>query len=327
MTKVAESGETPLRIGTRGSRLALAQSGQLVERLRAAGIAAELVVIQTSGDRLVDTPLARIGGKGLFIKELEEALTNGAIDCAIHSLKDVPAQLPPGFALAAVSAREDPCDVLVPATRLAVPGVDGLELLAALPPGCRIGTGSLRRRAQILARRPDLKIIGLRGNVDTRLKRAEEGVVDVVVLAAAGLRRLGLEVGACPLSVDVIVPSSGQGALAIEIRADRPDLFERLKTLQDPETAALCSAERAFCRALGASCVAPVAAFATTTASASGQFRLTGLVAGIDGDPLLREFIEGALLDAERLGEALARRLLERGAGDVLASVAHDAPG
>ncbi len=321
---MAEPGETPLRIGTRGSRLALTQSGQLVERLRAAGIAAELVVIQTSGDRLLDTPLARIGGKGLFIKELEEALTDGAIDCAIHSLKDVPAQLPPGFALAAVSAREDPCDVLVPATRLAVPGVDGLELLAALPPGCRIGTGSLRRRAQILARRPDLTIIGLRGNVDTRLKRAEEGVVDVVVLAAAGLRRLGLEVDARPLSVDVIVPSSGQGALAIEIRADRPDLFERLKTLQDPETAALCSAERAFCRALGASCVAPVAAFATTTAS--GQFRLTGLVAGIDGYPLLREFIEGALVDAERLGEALARRLLERGAGDVLASVAHDAP-
>ena len=318
----AEPEGPPLRIGTRGSRLALAQAGQLVETLRTAGIAAQLEVIRTSGDRLLDTPLARIGGKGLFIKELEEALAAGSIDGAIHSLKDVPAELPAGFAIAAVPLRADACDVLVPAARLRAPAGDGLALLAALPAGTRIGTGSLRRRAQILARRPDLEVVPLRGNVDTRLLRADEGVVDVVVLAAAGLRRLGLAVDARSLPWDAVVPASGQGALAIEIRADRTELHERLRAVEDAATRVACNAERAFCQALGASCVAPVAAYARATAP--GRLSLTGLVAGIDGDPVLRDELDGDAAQPASLGRQLAARLLGRGARAVLdAAAAH----
>ena len=316
----------PLRIGTRGSALALAQSGQTARRLSDAGIANELVVIKTSGDRLADVSLAKVGGKGLFIKELEEALAAGAIDLAIHSMKDVPAEIPAGFAIAAVTARADVRDVIVRRTGEVDDGaarrgaIDGalaaLPALAALRPGARVGTGSLRRRAQIAALRRDIVVLPMRGNVDTRLRKLEDGDVDAIVLAAAGLVRLGLAANAAPLAADAFLPAPGQGALAIESRADDDRVRSLVAVLHDAATAAACTAERAFLRELGASCQVPVAAFARI--APDGLLVLDGLVASLDGSEALRAARSAPVEQAAELGRRLADTLIERGAREIL---------
>lgn len=324
----------PLRVGTRGSKLALAQSGQTVALLGKAGVPAELVVIKTSGDKLADVSLAKVGGKGLFIKELEEALAAGEIDLAIHSMKDVPAELPPGFTLAAVTSRADVRDVIVrraeEASRAAAPAgsrADGalarLPVLAALPPGARVGTGSLRRRAQIAALRPDLTVVPMRGNVDTRLGKLEAREVEAIVLAAAGLVRLGVAPQAEPLEADAFLPAPGQGALAIEARAGDERVAGLVAVLDDPPTAAACAAERAFLRELGASCQVPVAAFARV--AADGRLAIDGLVASLDGACVLRDSGAGDARDAARVGRELAERLIAVGARELLDAAEHDA--
>ena len=309
----------PLRIGTRGSALALAQSGQTAARLEAAGNAVEMVVVRTSGDKMAEVSLARVGGKGLFIKELEEALARGEIDLAIHSMKDVPAELPPGYSIGAVTARADERDVLV-LREDAEPGatgvLDGDEALRTLHAGARIGTGSLRRRAQIGSRRADLVTVPIRGNVDTRLDKLRRGEVDAVVLAAAGVARLGLEIRTRPFDSRQFLPSPGQGALALECREGDDETRRRVSVLNDPATADACAAERAFLRELEASCVVPVAALARS--AGDGRVSVEGLVANLDGTTILRGQEAGP---AERAGRELAGRLIAEGARDVLAEV------
>ena len=324
-----------LRVGTRGSALALAQSGQMVAQLEQAGVPAELVVIRTSGDRLASMSLAKVGGKGLFIKELEEALAAHEIDLAIHSMKDVPAELPQGFVLAAVTTRADARDVLVrrstdsPAggvgaeASTATGGLSRLPALLALPRGARVGTGSLRRRAQLAALRDDLDVRQMRGNVDTRLRKLEEGAYDAIVLAAAGLARLGIAPNAAPLAAEAFLPAPGQGALAIETREDDVRVRELLRVLDDRSSRAACAAERAFLRELGASCQVPVAAHARETAD--GRLLLDGLVASLDGSHVLRDVATGATERAEELGRTLADLLASRGAHDLLRAAEEDA--
>jgi hydroxymethylbilane synthase len=304
----------PLRVGTRGSALALAQSKQAVALLEAAGTEVELIVIRTSGDKMKDVPLAKVGGKGLFIKELEEALQSGSIDFAIHSMKDVPAQLPEGFSLGAISTRADERDVLVRALahRGLPPGLDGM------PVGARIGTGSLRRRSQLLSLRPDLEIVPIRGNVDTRIGKAESGELDAVVLAAAGIARLGLDVPVDPLPADIFLPSAGQGFLAIEIRTGDTKTERRLEPLHDPLAAQAATAERAFVGALDASCTAPVAAWCRER---DGVLVFDGLVASLDGQELLRSSLRGEAAEAAELGRRAAGELQARGAARILADV------
>jgi len=297
----------PVRIGTRGSALALAQATWLREALgrRYPDRGATLVVIKTSGDRFVDRPLSAVGGKGLFVKEIDEALLADAVDCAVHSMKDLPAELAPGICLAAVPPRADTRDVLI--TREGIP-------LAALPPATRIGTSSLRRAALLRHLRPDLVIMPLRGNVDTRLRKLAAGDVDAIVLAAAGLHRLGLTVAhAEALDPAVFVPAIGQGALAIAARAD--DTAPLLGWLDDASTRAAITAERAFMHAIGGSCHTPLAAHATVTADA---LALDALVASPDGTRVLRGDCRGARLAAADLGRAMADELLARGAAAIL---------
>lgn len=311
-----------LRIGTRGSALALAQTRQTAERLAAHGIATELVVIRTSGDRLADVSLSKIGGKGLFIKELEEALAAGSIDVAVHSMKDVPAVLPDGFEIAAVPVRAAVEDVIVVRENARASeharGSEG-SALDALRAGARVGTGSLRRRAQIASRRPDLRIVPLRGNVDTRLRKLAEGDVDAVVLAAAGLARLGLSLDARSLPPTLFLPAPGQGALAIETRHGDP-AASRVAVLHDPRAAYECVAERRLSLELGASCVAPVAALGRIAGRGlpGDDLEVDGLVATLDGRRVLRARVAGRAEEAEELGARLAARLIEQGAREVL---------
>ncbi|HEV8325495.1 MAG TPA: hydroxymethylbilane synthase [Myxococcota bacterium] len=296
-----------LRIGTRGSPLARWQAEHVAERLRTAhpGLAVELRVVKTTGDKVLDVPLAKIGGKGLFIKEIEEALAAGEVDAAVHSMKDVPASLPPGFALAAVLERADPRDALV-----------GLPL-AALRAGVRVGTGSLRRAAQLLARVPGLAVEPLRGNVDTRLRKLDEGHYEAIVLAVAGLTRLGHAARVTEaLDPDVMVPGVAQGAIGIEVRAGDEVVRAVCAPLHHAETARAVGAERALSRALGGSCEVPVAGYARR--EADGALVLDALVATPDGRELLRERRRGAASDPEALGRAAAEALLARGADRIM---------
>lgn len=305
---------SPLRVGTRGSTLALTQSRQTIAGLEAAGEVVEVEVIRTSGDKLKEVSLAKVGGKGLFIKELEEALAEGRIDFAIHSMKDVPARLPDGFSIGAITAREDERDVLVRCATLRdlPPGLD------ALPRGARIGTGSLRRGAQLLALRPDVEVVPIRGNVDTRLKKLESDGLDAVVLAAAGLRRLGLDVPVDPLAPEILLPSAGQGTLAIEIRAGDEATRQRLRPLHDEANAAVATAERECVAALDAGCTAPVAAWCRSDGE---ELRCDGLVASIDGREVLRASAARPATEAVALGHEIAEALLAQGAARVLAEV------
>ncbi|MFM7737211.1 MAG: hydroxymethylbilane synthase [Alphaproteobacteria bacterium] len=304
------AGAAPLRLGTRGSALALAQSGAIARRVEATGVPVESVVIRTSGDRLVDVSLAKVGGKGLFLKEIEEALAAGEVDFAVHSMKDVPADLPAGFAIAAVPEREDVRDVLV--AREPLSG----DPLASLPRGARVGTGSLRRHALLRSLRPDVEVVAMRGNVDTRLRKLRDGDFDAIVLASAGLRRLGLDVGAIPLDPTRFLPAPGQGALALEVRAGDDRTAALLAPLHDPGALAACEAERSFLRELGASCQVPVAAHAS--AAGDGSSRLDGLVASLDGRTVLRDAVPFRPGDAREAGARLARILLDRGARVIL---------
>ena len=296
-----------VRLGTRGSRLALIQCEQVAAGLRAHGARAEIVVIRTSGDRLAQVALADFGGKALFVKEIEEALLAGQVDVGVHSLKDMPAALPAGLTLAAFPAREDPADVLL--TR----GPGGWD---GLPRGARVGTSSLRRRALVLARRPDLRPEPIRGNVETRIEKLGAGACDATILAAAGLRRLGLDPPHCtPLPVDEFVPAVGQGILAVEAREADREVLELLKRLDDTRSRSEALAERAFLDRLGADCHTPVAGHARHDGAA---LTLTGVVASLDGATVLRWQASGGLSEAERLGTAVAEELLARGAKALL---------
>jgi len=296
-----------LRLGTRGSRLALVQCEEVAEALRATGARVEVVVIKTSGDRLAQVALADFGGKALFVKEIEEALLDGRVDVGIHSLKDMPGVLPPGLILGAFPAREDPGDVLL--TR--APG--GWD---ALPAGAAVGTSSLRRRALVLARRPDLRTEPIRGNVETRVDKLAAGAYDAIVLASAGLRRLGVHPPhVTPLDVGEFVPAVGQGILAVEAREADREVLELLSRLDDTRSRSEAVAERAFLSRLGADCHTPVAGHARTDGLA---LMLTGVVASLDGTTMLRAGATGPSREAERLGVALADELLAKGAKALL---------
>jgi hydroxymethylbilane synthase len=301
-----------VRIGTRGSALALAQAGSVASALRELGAQVEVVAMRTEGDRRLNARLAELGGKGLFVREIEQALSAGGVDVAVHSLKDLPSDTPDGLELAAFPPREDPRDVLV--TRSGV----GLADLSA---GAVIGTSSLRRRAMVLSVRPDLSVIPLRGNVDTRLAKLSGGECDGIVLAAAGIRRLGLAPAhVCPLEVETFVPAVGQGILAVEIRADDADTRDLVAHLNDPDTQACARAERAYLRRLGASCNTPMAAHATLVGVAERpRLFMTAMVASEDGRKILRADAGGSPDDAEAIGYGLAELLLERGAETVAA--------
>ena len=297
-----------IRIGTRASALALAQASSVASALRAHGHEIELVPMRTEGDRLAAARLAAIGGKGLFVREIEDALLARTIDIAVHSLKDLPANLPEGLTLAAFPTREDPRDVLV--SRRA-------GGLAALPAGAVVGTSSPRRRALVLAARPDLTLEPLRGNVDTRLRKLESGECDATVLAAAGLRRLGVvPQHAEPLTVDVFVPAVGQGVLGLEARADDERVRTIVAPLDDRATRACALAERAFLARLGASCVTPVAAHASLEA---GTLTMRALVVSEDGTQLLRENGTASPAEAMALGRRVADGLLAQGAASMVA--------
>jgi hydroxymethylbilane synthase len=296
-----------LRLGTRGSRLALAQCGEVAAALRAGGADVEIVVIKTSGDRLAQVALAEFGGKALFVKEIEEALLAGQVDVGVHSLKDMPAALPAGLTLGAFPPREDPGDVLL--TR--VPG--GWN---ALPAGAAVGTSSLRRQALVLARRPDLRTEPIRGNVETRVDKLGAGAYEAIVLASAGLRRLGVHPPhVTPLDVDEFVPAVGQGILAVEAREADREVLELLRRLDDTRSRSEALAERAFLSRLGADCHTPVAGHARLDGLA---LTLTGVVASLDGSTMLRAGATGPSGEAERLGEALADELLAKGAKALL---------
>ena len=301
-----------LRIGTRGSALALWQANHVLGLLRGAdpGLAVEIVTIKTTGDKILDSPLAQVGGKGLFVKEIEEALLAGEVDLAVHSLKDVPAFFPDGLGLAAVLEREDPRDALLARDSAS---------LDELPKGARVGKSSLRRQAQLLHLRPDLEITTLRGNVDTRVRKFESGEYDAIVLAAAGLRRMGLagRVSAF-LDVETLLPAVGQGAIGIETRMNDSETNGRISSLDHVGTRTAVSAERAFLRRLEGGCQVPIAAHAVVS---GGSIEISGLVASLDGRTVIRDQVEGASDQAETLGVTLAEQILERGGREILDAV------
>jgi hydroxymethylbilane synthase len=299
----------PLTLGTRASRLALTQSAWVAERLQQVhpGVTVELVPITTTGDRRSEGRLASAGGKGLFLKEIEEALLAGGVDFAVHSMKDVPAVLPRGLMLAAIPPRADARDVVV--------GTRGAGL-AGLRRGARVGTSSVRRRVQLLAHRPDLDVVVLRGNVETRLARVRDGVLDAVILAAAGLARLGLaDVDAMALDPEEFLPAVGQGALALECRADDDAVRARLDAIGDADATTAVAAERGFLAGIGGDCDTPLAAHARVR---DGEVVLHAMVTDHDGARRLDEHGAAPQAEATRLGHALAERLLARGAGELL---------
>lgn len=301
-----------LKLGTRGSPLALRQAGLVSECLsrRWPDLQVVIIPIKTSGDKFLDVALSQVGGKGLFVKEIEEALLDSRIDLAVHSMKDLPADLAPGLRVGAVTRRENPLDALVARNSC---------LFTELPRGAKIGTSSLRRQVQLLHRRPDLQIVPLRGNVQTRLNKLDTLNLEAVVLAAAGLIRLGLQDRITEhLQSDLCLPAIGQGALAIEIRQDDQRTAERVETLDHRETRQATMAERAFLQRLGGSCVTPIAAFGQIEGEA---LVLTGMVASLDGKRLLRQAVRGEAGAPEQVGQALADGLLAAGAGEILREI------
>ena len=298
---------TLLRIGTRGSALALAQTEWVKRRLEEhdRDLRVEIVTIKTSGDRFLTSPIPGIG-KGIFVKEIEDALQEKKIDLAVHSMKDLPTLATPGLTIAAVPEREDASDALVTRSGAA---------LKDLPAGARIGTGSLRRRAQILSRRPDLSIAPIRGNIDTRLRKMDEGEVDGLIMAAAGLKRLGLadRIGEY-LSADICLPAPAQGALALQAR-DGDHAVDTVVFLRHAPTLLAVTAERALLEHLGGGCLLPVGALGSVSGDA---LKLAAVAADPDGRKLLREEHGGAAEAAERIGIELAERLLSRGARTLL---------
>lgn len=298
-----------LKIATRQSPLALWQAEHIRARLQELhpDLTVELVKFVTQGDKILDTPLAKIGGKGLFVKELEAALLDGRADLAVHSMKDVPMALPEGLTLAVICEREDPLDAFVS---------NHFEKFADLPQGARVGTSSLRRKSQILKQRPDLQIIDLRGNVGTRLGKLDDGQYDAIILASAGLKRLGLENRIRhTIEPNVSLPAVGQGALGLECRADDQDVLALIQPLLHIETDVCVRAERAFNAYLEGGCQVPIAGYATLQ---DGKIHIEGRVGSPDGQTLLRAEMTDEAHNAQQLGENLARNLLEQGAGDLL---------
>lgn len=305
---------TVLRIGTRRSPLAVWQAEHIRARLEAAhpGLRCRLVRIVTQGDRILDKPLAQVGGKGLFVKEIEKALLEGRIDLAVHSMKDLPAELPPGLRIGAIPEREDPRDALVCR--------ETNRSLATIPVGARIGTSSLRRAAQLRFHRPDLALETARGNVETRIRRLDEGRFEAVVLAVAGLRRLGLHGRISEiLDPETCLPAVGQGVLALEIREDDPETARLVEPLNDPATEACVTAERRFLASMGGSCQIPIAALARMDREA---ICLTGLVADIEGSRCVRLALVAPPERAASLGAALADRIRAAGGESILRDIA-----
>jgi len=301
-----------LKIGTRGSALALAQARWVAAQIsgRHPTCRVELVIIKTTGDKIQDVPLAQIGGKGLFIKEIETALLTGQVDLAVHSLKDMPAEVPEGLMLGAVPPREDCRDAFI-SSRYAT--------LAEIPSGGRVGTGSLRRRVQLLHRRPDLEVVPLRGNVDTRLKKMATLGLDGLILAAAGLNRLGLAhtYRNCVPEADML-PAVGQGALGLEVRTGDQELRELVAFLDDPPTHLAVTAERAFLARLEGGCVVPVAALGRVTGD---SLSLEALISDLEGRRVLRDNRTAPVAQAADLGTGLADDLLARGGREILAEL------
>jgi hydroxymethylbilane synthase len=300
-----------LKIGTRSSPLALWQAEWVSGRIRECypEIEVALVKIKTTGDKILDVPLAQVGGKGLFVKEIEEAMLRGDVDIAVHSMKDVPTEFPPGLGLACITKREDPRDALISR---------GLSF-AELPQGARIGTSALRRQAQLLARRPDLKMVVIRGNVETRIGKLETEGLDAVILAAAGLKRLGFSDRVTEyLPVELSLPAIGQGALGIECRLDDQELVSLISFLNDPETQRAVGAERAFLLRCDGGCQVPIAAFGETEGD---QLRLTGLISSVDGTRSVRGSRTGPADSFIALGKELADQLLADGGREILREV------
>jgi hydroxymethylbilane synthase len=311
MTGLIQERST-LVLGTRGSKLAVHQSGWVQARIQelAPNVSVTLRRIQTSGDRILDVPLAKIGGKGLFVKEIEEALLSREIDLAVHSMKDVPTELQPGLDLICIPLREDPRDALI--------SRDGARF-KDLPLGAKVGTSSLRRQAQLLQARPDLSVSMLRGNLDTRLKKLREGHFDAIVLAAAGLRRLGWEREITEyLPPDISLPAIGQGALGIEGRTDDAFVRDILSRLEHAPTRTMVMAERSLLHRLQGGCQVPIAAHASVTGS---ELLLEGLVASVDGKEVIRDRVKGPADDPHSLGIELAERLLSRGGDRILRTI------
>ncbi len=300
-----------LRIGTRGSKLALWQSEYIAGRLtEVTGLPVELQVIKTTGDKILDVPLAKVGGKGLFTKEIEVELEAGTVDLAVHSMKDVPTELPDGLCIAAMPERVDPRDVIVSGA-----GYD----LGTLPAGGRLGTSSLRRRAQVAHVRPDLEIVDVRGNLDTRMRKAEEGELDAVVLAAAGIQRLGWgDRIASFIPTTQMVSAVGQGAIGVEIREDDGFMRGVMEAIGHPETMECVTAERVVMRRLEGGCQVPIGAYARYE---DGALVMDAMVGSVDGRRIVREQLAGDAGDPVALGEAMVERLLSLGAGAILAEI------
>ena len=297
-----------LRIGSRGSQLALWQANHISALLREQGHEVELEIIKTTGDKITDVALSQVGTKGMFTKEIEDALAAGRVDLAVHSLKDLPTELPPGFELAAITARENPRDVFLSVK---------YDSVRALPKGARVGTSSLRRQAQLKVARPDLVIHALRGNVDTRVRKLEAGEYDAIILAAAGLNRLGkTELVKEVLSEEFMCPAAGQGALGIEIRAGDAEIGQHVAFLDDAAARATTTCERALLNKLGGGCQVPIGAFAEMK---EGALHLSAIVARPDGSVILREQQSGS--DPVALGEQVGDILLQRGATRILEEV------
>ncbi|KPK00398.1 MAG: hypothetical protein AMK71_08390 [Nitrospira bacterium SG8_35_4] len=300
-------------IATRGSKLALWQAEWIKSQIKNIhpDMEVELNKIKTTGDKILDVPLAQVGGKGLFVKEIEEAMLRGEADLAVHSMKDVPTDLPEGLHLSAICKREDPRDAFI-----AGPGISSFH---DLPQGARVGTSSLRRMCQLLNKRPDIKITQLRGNVDTRLRKLDEGEFDAIILATAGVKRLGYETRITEkISTQTSLPAIGQGAVGIECRTDDEFINDLLSKLNHEETWVCVSAERAFLKKLEGGCQVPIASHAQLK---DGQLMIEGLVGSLDGKTLIKSSIQGKSEDAEPLGTALAEKLLSQGAGEILAEV------
>lgn len=302
-----------LRIGTRASQLALWQANWVKSELekRYPGMEVTLTKIKTQGDKILDVPLAMVGGKGLFVKEIEEAMLRDEIDIAVHSMKDVPTIFPPGLGLRCITEREDPRDIVI-----LTPGV---KSFMELPQGARIGTSSLRRKAQLLHLRPDLQMVDIRGNVETRMRKLTEDDLGGVVLAAAGMNRLGFEKQISEyLSTDVSIPAIGQGALGIESRNDDAEINGIIDFFNHPPTAWAVRAERAFLRRLEGGCQVPIGAFGTVS---GGTLTLTGFVSDVDGKEMLKKSVTCPVEEAEATGISLADDLLLQGAGRILNEV------
>ncbi len=302
-----------LRIGTRASALALWQANWVKAELeqRYPDLEVTLTKIKTQGDKILDVPLAKVGGKGLFVKEIQEAMLRNEIDVAVHSMKDVPTVFPQGTGLRCITEREDPRDILVL--------TEGCRSLADIPQGGRIGTSSLRRKAQLLHLRPDLQMIDVRGNVETRIRKLTDEHLAAVVLAAAGMKRLGFaeQIG-CYLEPDICLPAIGQGALGLESRLDDDQTNDLIDFFNHPETACAVIAERAVLATLEGGCQVPIAAFGEVN---KGQLTLIGLVADVEGKTLLKRSTTVAIAQAHAAGVALAKQLLEDGAGAILNEV------